>query len=128
MVAIDSANGVPCECCPASLQIENNFVYTVFCNNVSNIRDFYVSVSDNGGISFDSARRIVNSNWLSGSCPSSRPSAIISGYSLLSVFMVKINKQSWIKTYALHKTNLTAGSDILVSPNFPLVRYNLNYP
>lgn len=128
VVAIDSANGVPCECCPASLQIENNYVYTIFRNNISNIRDFYVSISDNGGISFDSTRRIDNSNWFSGSCPASGPSAVISGDSLLSVFMVKINNQSLIKAAALHKTNLTAGSEIFVDPGFPVGSYNMNYP
>ncbi len=128
VIAIDSSNGVPCECCPASLQIENNFVYTVFRNNISNIRDFYVSVSDNGGISFDSTRRIDNTNWFSGSCPASGPSAIISGDSLVSVFMVKINNQSLIKASALHKTNLVAGSEIFVDPNFPIGSYNMNYP
>lgn len=118
----------PCECCPASLEIDNNMVYCTYRNNISNIRDFYVSISENGGISFDSLRRIDNTDWFSTSCPASGASSMISGDSLISVFMVKENNRSMIKASAIHKTTYGAGPEYFVDPQVLAGTFQMNYP
>jgi hypothetical protein len=127
-VTPDSLGQQACECCPASVAVDANRIYCAYRNNISNIRDFYVSVSDNFGITFDSLKRIDFGNWFAGSCPASGSSSIISGDSLLSVFMTKINGQSIIKANSLHKTTLQAGPEYLVDPLFPTGSYIMNYP
>lgn len=118
----------PCECCPASLEIDNNMVYCTYRNNINNIRDFYVSISENSGMSFDSLRRIDNTDWFSGSCPASGASSLISGDSLISVFMVKESNRSIIKASAIHKTNYGNGPEYFVDPQVLAGSFQMNYP
>ena len=118
----------PCECCPSSLISENNMIYLSYRNNVNNIRDFYVSVSDNGGLSFDSLIRVDFTNWFSSSCPASGPSSFVSGDSLINVYMVKESNRTMIKASAVHKTNFQTGSDIYVDPAVVTGTFQMNYP
>lgn len=126
--ATPDTSSQPCECCPAALISDNSFVYCIYRNNDDNIRDFYVSVSENGGISFDSLQRIDNSNWYSVSCPVSGPAAMISGDSIISVYMNKENNQSMIKANTMHKTDFTVGPEYYVDPGVLSATYQMNYP
>lgn len=78
--------GEVCDCCPAQMIYENNREVLVFRNNNSNVREFYASVSENNGTSFNGIN-IDNQGWLYPSCPSVAPSAFLAGDSLITVFM-----------------------------------------
>ncbi len=126
--ATPDASSMPCECCPAAISVENDNIYLTYRNNVNNIRDFYVSISDNGGISFDSLRRMDNTNWFSNNCPASGASSIISGDSLISVYMVKENNKTMIKANTLNKTNLVAGPEYYADQSVITGSFTMNYP
>lgn len=126
--ATPDTSSQPCECCPASLISENNRIYLSYRNNVNNIRDFYVSVSDNGGLSFDSLIRVDFTNWFSASCPASGPSSFVSGDSVINVYMIKESNRTMIKASAAHKNNYQTGSDIYVDPSVVTGTFQMNYP
>lgn len=117
-----------CECCPASLNKINNKLFVAFRNNDNNIRDFYVAISENGGISFDSLRQIDFSNYFTSQCPTSGVSSILTGNDLTSVFMSKINNQSVIRGNTLDINNYTAGPQYDIDPDCYVGGYTMNYP
>lgn len=117
-----------CECCPASLNKINNKLFVAFRNNDNNIRDFHVAISENGGISFDSLRRVDFSNYFTSQCPTSGVSSILTGGNLTSVFMSKINNQAVIRGNTLDINNYSAGTQIDIDPNCYVDGYTMNYP
>lgn len=78
---------VVCDCCPGCLAGYENTFAMLYRNNLFNIRDSWVGISNNGGASFSNGWNIDNNNWYINVCPASGPDGVIMGDSLYSVFM-----------------------------------------
>ena len=89
-LASKSANPV-CDCCPGTIISSGSNAIMLYRDNASNIRDMWASISNNGGLTFNTANKIAvdNNNWMISSCPSSGPGGIAIGDSIYTVFMSK---------------------------------------
>lgn len=75
-----------CDCCPAEVLYEGNREVLLFRDNNANLREYYAAVSNDNGNSFTGIN-MDNLGWNISACPSSAPSAITWGDSLVNVFM-----------------------------------------
>ncbi|HLC83313.1 MAG TPA: T9SS type A sorting domain-containing protein, partial [Bacteroidia bacterium] len=79
--------GEACDCCPSSLAISENTQALLFRNNISNLREMWASFSTDTCVSFPVSTNIDTTNWFVSSCPSSAPSGVIIGDSLVYTWM-----------------------------------------
>lgn len=79
--------GEACDCCPASLAVSENTQALLFRNNISNLREMWASFSTDSCASFPISTNIDTTNWFIASCPSSAPSGVIVGDSLVYTWM-----------------------------------------
>ncbi|WP_343631772.1 T9SS type A sorting domain-containing protein [Fluviicola sp.] len=82
-----SVTGFVCDCCPASVVTSGNRHVLLFRNDDNNIREMWGCYSTDGSASFTAASEVDQTNWLVNSCPSSGPSGVISGDSLITTWM-----------------------------------------
>lgn len=61
--------GVPCECCPPSLLINDSMTYVIYRNNDNNFRDIVMTISSDSGMTFPVVSEVDQNNWLITSCP-----------------------------------------------------------
>lgn len=87
VVASNWSGGDVCDCCPGSIVSEGNTVAMLYRDNMNNIRDSWVGISNDGGSSFTNGWNIDAMNWMLMMCPSTGPDGVIIGDSLYSVFM-----------------------------------------
>lgn len=80
-----NAPGEPCDCCKASLVLDNNDIYLLFRNNNLNQRNSYISKSSDGGLNFNLVQNLDDFDWMLSGCPATGPSGILNGDSLLIV-------------------------------------------
>ena len=106
--------GQPCECCPMSIISEGNFVAVGYRNNISNIRDFYVSVSYDGGTTFTSGAQIDYSSWSVSSCPTTGIDLMIQDDTLIGAWTTKPGTIFQAKTGTLNMNTLAPGFNRLV--------------
>jgi len=77
-----------CECCPSDIYAKGDQVWLVFRNNNNNLRDMWVSRSDDLGINFTAATDVDATDWILNSCPISAPRmAPLAGDSLATAWM-----------------------------------------
>ena len=67
----------PCECCFSKVVSEGNTQVSIFRNNDNNIRNFYASVSHDGGQSFSDYLEIDLLDWNLNACPDAGPDAYL---------------------------------------------------
>ena len=79
--------GEACDCCPGALAISENAQVLMFRNNISNLREMWASFSTDSCATFPISSNIDTTNWISSTCPSSAPSGIIVGDSLVYTWM-----------------------------------------
>jgi hypothetical protein len=79
--------GFVCDCCPATVVTEGNKQVLLFRNDDNNIREIWGCYSTDGSASFTASAEIDQTNWIISSCPSSGPSGVIMGDSLVSTWM-----------------------------------------
>ncbi|MDF2435872.1 MAG: hypothetical protein K0Q95_248 [Bacteroidota bacterium] len=84
---LPSNPGEVCECCPASMAVSGNDFALLYRNNISNVRDMWASFSTDQGTTFASSSEIDTTHWLLTSCPSSGPTGIIIGDTLIYSWM-----------------------------------------
>lgn len=82
-----AAPGESCDCCPGDILINENNPVVLFRNAGSNIRTIYASSSMDGGSSYMHTTEIDMTNWILAACPSSGPSGVVIGDSLVSTWM-----------------------------------------
>ncbi|MGY8987678.1 MAG: sialidase family protein [Flavobacteriales bacterium] len=75
--------GEPCDCCKSTIVTQGNDIYLLFRNDVSNVRNTYISKSTDGGLTFTSYQDLDDLNWSIPSCPTSSPNGVINGDSIL---------------------------------------------
>ncbi|MFN8393501.1 MAG: T9SS type A sorting domain-containing protein [Bacteroidia bacterium] len=76
-----------CDCCTGHLYSHQGKVISVFRNNDANLRDFWATVSTDGGQTFGTAIDLDTTDWTLAACPSSGAGSAIVGDSIYSVFM-----------------------------------------
>jgi hypothetical protein len=86
-VLASGTTGDVCDCCPGAIISSGSKALVLFRNDLSNIRDMWAGVSNDGGITFTSTMAIDTTNWMIMSCPSSGPDGFIIGDTLYSIFM-----------------------------------------
>lgn len=86
VTAHDSVNGMPCECCPPALLVQDSMVYILYRNNLNNIRNIVMTVSSDSGQTFPVVAETDQTNWLLMSCPVAGAEAFILGDSIVSVW------------------------------------------
>jgi hypothetical protein len=115
------AVGTVCDCCPATIIANCNQHVLTYRNNDNNIRNMWASYSTDGSVSYPVSSEIDETDWMIMSCPSSGPSNIISGDSLVSTWM------SDGKVY-VGTTNLTTQQNGMQFQLFPMGMGTQNYP
>ncbi len=87
---------VVCECCPADIAVKGQTTLLAYRDNLSNIRDNWIGISNDGGNSFTAGMDVDQTGWMIMSCPTTGPSIEIVGDTLYSAFMSAANGTSLI--------------------------------
>jgi hypothetical protein len=90
LAPINPTSAVPgfvCDCCPATVVTSGDQQVLLFRNDDNNIREMWGCYSSDGSASFTASAEIDQTNWSVASCPSSGPSGVIMGDSLVSTWM-----------------------------------------
>lgn len=82
-----SVTGFVCDCCPASVAASGDRQVFLFRNDDANIREMWGCYSTDGSASFTAASEVDETNWSVNSCPSSGPSGVIMGDSVVTTWM-----------------------------------------
>jgi hypothetical protein len=86
-VSVESNGEEVCECCNGHIAVaDNGDVYVSFRNNDSNLRDIWMARSTDGGISFNEAFYVDETDWVAGVCPSNGPHFSILDDEVVNVF------------------------------------------
>jgi len=118
-----AAPGFVCDCCPATVVTSGNQHVLLFRNDDNNIREMWGCYSTDGSASFTASGEIDQTNWMISSCPSSGPSGVIMGDSLVSTWMS--NSDVYISSTNLNDQQI--GTHRKLSPmglgtqNFPVI-------
>ncbi len=87
VIASSYSGGEVCDCCPAGIAANENYIATLFRDNLDYLRNNWAGISTNNGISFDNGIQIDQTNWTIPACPASGPDGVINNDTLYSVFM-----------------------------------------
>jgi hypothetical protein len=79
--------GHPTDCCQPAISTSNGNHVVWFRNNYMGYKEIYSSVSNNGGVSFDTIVRVDRSNFLMPVCPVSNPSGVLLGDTAYGIWM-----------------------------------------
>jgi hypothetical protein len=127
LLASDFSGGEVCDCCPVSVVAENNYVATLYRDNLDNLRNSWAGISNNGGDMFVSGIQIDQTNWTIMACPASGPDGVIIGDSLYSVFMSAADGDTKCFFSASSLLTLEDGMDLPLTDFFPEASTQ-NYP
>lgn len=122
--AAGGAVGEACDCCPGFVLADGERIIVMFRNNDSDLRDMWVSVSEDGGITYAGAD-VDNNNWMISSCPSTGPEAILLGDSLYMAWMSGATGYSRVNVGKVHLNDLSTAVNFELTPN---AQSNQNYP
>ncbi len=103
---------VVCDCCPGTILSSGNVSAMLYRDNLSNIRDMWAGLSNNGGSTFTRGFSADTTNWMVMSCPASGPDGVIIGDTIYSVFMSGASGN--YRTY-LSKSSISNGAVNIVS-------------
>jgi hypothetical protein len=82
----DKSKGEACDCCPVSMETEDDNIVVFYRNNRNNIRNMTASISNNNGTSFDITHELDTADWFLQSCPSTGGDGFFNGDQLHSVW------------------------------------------
>lgn len=113
--------GLPCECCPSSIISSGTDVYLGYRNDVSNVREFYLSHSSDGGLTFSTGIKIDSSAYMSVSCPSNGIKLFLNNDSIYSIYAQKPSGDPYMNIYgrALNVNDQSLGNLFTAEPTFP---------
>lgn len=126
---------VACECCPAAIATKGDTCLVAYRDNYNNIRDTWVGLSFNGGISFIGGMDVDQSGWYIQGCPTTGPDIEIQGDTVYSTFMNAASGQSRV---FYSKASISAGNGAsatiindatpgLTIQNYPRISTDQNY-
>ena len=121
----NNVTGDACDCCPPGITAEGNKVAVLWRNNNTDIRDIWVALSSNGGMSIDTALDMDLSDWNIAGCPSSGPDAYYSNDSLFAVWKTGAVAPGPVQIGSAHFQNHGFGWNRDIDPLGPASQ---NYP
>jgi len=62
-------NGVPCECCPPVILVNDSMTYVIYRNNNNNRRDIVMTISSDSGATFPVVSEVDQTGWNISACP-----------------------------------------------------------
>ena len=98
-----------CDCCPGYMAIKGNYFVPAWRRNNSNVRDMWISISNDGGLTYTNGMDIDSTNWMLSSCPSSGPSPFLTSDSVITAFMSGASGHNRIYINTNDYINLQAG-------------------
>ncbi len=122
-----------CDCCPSKIVSNGNRVAMPYRDNNNNVRDIWVGVSSDGGLTFPSGMGVDQQGWSIMSCPASGPDAVIVGDSIYTAYMSSASGATRVYYNISSLISVTGSLAIpldqttpaqLNSQNFPRVDYN----
>lgn len=116
-----------CDCCPAHLIVDGNTQIITWRRNNMNLRDMWMGMSSDGGLTFAAGADVDNTNWIVPQCPSSGPDPFLNGDSLHTVFMSEGlgDRRVYISSYNINTSQM--GLMTALAPNVPSTT-DQNYP
>ncbi|MBK7568714.1 MAG: T9SS type A sorting domain-containing protein [Bacteroidetes bacterium] len=127
VTASNFSGGEVCDCCPVGITAKDNYVVTLYRDNLDNLRNSWAGISTDGGISFENGIQIDQTDWTVFACPASGPDGVIIGDNLYSVFMSAGEGDSRVYFSTSSLTEFTDEPDMRVSPEFEGLSVQ-NYP
>ncbi len=100
-----------CDCCPGTITCSGDRVAVVYRDNNQNIRDSWIGLSNDGGVTFTTGANVDGHNWMLQSCPATGPDGVIVGDTLYATFM----NGATGKSIVYH--NKTALTDLVTPPS-----------
>lgn len=79
-------SGLPCECCPPALLINDSMQYVIYRNNDNNIRNIVMTISSDSGTTFPVVSEFDQTNWALSACPTAGAEADFYRDSILVVW------------------------------------------
>lgn len=122
-----NAPGEVCDCCPSQVVVGESNQAILFRNNDNDLRDNWVSISADGGMSFPISADIDNNNWVINSCPASGPDGYFGGDTLYTVWMSEGSGDTRVNIASVNKDNGFVGYSGNLLP-WNLLNANENFP
>jgi hypothetical protein len=110
-----NVSGLPCECCPPALLVNDSMVYSIYRNNANNIRNIVMTISSDSGATFPIVSEFDQTNWMLMSCPTAGAEGMFYRDSVLAVW----KSTNHIYFACGHATNGNAGPDQRLEPSVP---------
>lgn len=118
VLASDFSGGDVCDCCPVGIIANDDYVATLYRDNLDNLRNSWAGISANGGDMFMNGIQVDQTNWTLMACPSSGPDGVIINDSLYSVFMSAGEGDSRVYFSTSSLTDLTDKPDTRLTDEF----------
>lgn len=117
--------GSVCDCCPGAITTSGNRHAVMYRNANLNIRTIYAAVSTDGCATFPTNTEVDLTNWMIMSCPSSGPSGVIVGDTLITTWMSSGTGSArvYIGTMNINDQQIGVNKQI-----FPAATGSQNYP
>ena len=119
--------GNVCDCCPGSMAISGTKQALLYRNNISNLRDMWASFSTDASVSYPVSAEIDTTTWYIASCPSSGPSGVIIGDSLVYTWMSDVTGDSRVYIGSMNINDQQIGQHRQIYPvgintqNYPVI-------
>lgn len=118
-----------CDCCPPAILAGNGSVTAFFRNNDNNLRDYWISHSSDGGVSFPLQADIDNGDWTLGACPSSGGDIYNYSDTIIAVWMTGGSGNNRIKLggyyanngYIINAKDVSPNNSATVIQNYPRI-------
>ncbi len=114
-----------CDCCPSTIVTSGTKHVTLFRNNESNIRTIYAAFSTDESATYPIQTQVDLTNWMIMACPSTGPSGVIVGDSLIYTWRSQNTSKIYIATVNINDQQI--GVHRLLSPfsvgteNYPVI-------
>lgn len=118
------AVGESCDCCPGFVMADEDQIITLWRNNEFNLRDMWISISEDQGETFTGSD-IDNNTWIINSCPSTGPDAIRLGDTVVATWMSGASGFSRVNVGEVNSTDVSSNFNFEITPG---VEANQNYP
>jgi len=117
--------GNVCECCSSDILTSGDSVWLLFRNNNQNIRDIWVSRSNDLAATFDIASDVDATDWQLNTCPIAGPRMARSGDSLITVWVSGASGSGKVYLSTLHAGTMQPGQQFGFPPSPPLTTQSL---
>jgi hypothetical protein len=117
-----------CDCCPSKIVSEGNTVAMPYRDNDNNIRDTWVGISTDGGVTFTSGMDVDQQGWNINVCPSSGPDGVIVGDTLYTTYMTAVSGAARVYYNKSSISAMNGSPAIDLDQTTPTLLGQQNYP